>query len=136
MAMVTGSRRRSNASPTVASISLLRISSRLLMHWNMQRCRSLLAASTSCQKSRTCPRTHAGLAFFNQMLWGCDRVSLQCRNEINNSALTSNKQKELAAAFDVQLIAACQVPLLPWSVLPACSGMLLFSRALPLQAGP
>ena len=54
MAMVTGSRRRSNTWPTVASICLLRLSSRLLMHWNMARCRSFVAASTSCQKSLTC----------------------------------------------------------------------------------
>lgn len=54
MAMVTGSRRTLKASPTVASICLLKLSSRLLMHRNMARCRSLVAASTSCQKSLTC----------------------------------------------------------------------------------
>ena len=54
MAMVTGSRRRSSTRPTVPSISLLKLSRRLLMHWNMLRCLSLVAASTSCQKSLTC----------------------------------------------------------------------------------
>lgn len=59
MAMVTGSRRRSKASPTVASICLLKLSNRVLMHWNMARCRSFVAASTSCQKSLTCTAKHA-----------------------------------------------------------------------------
>lgn len=54
MAIVTGSRRTLKASPTVASICLLKLSKRLLMHRNMARCRSLVAASTSCQKSLTC----------------------------------------------------------------------------------